>query len=448
MTVLGYDAAEQLTAAVKQTTETTPTVLERFAYNYDPAGNRTGEQIDDALTGATYNAANQLVTQQTSGNLRFGGSLNEAGTVTVAAHPMAVATDHTFRGTAPVTAGTNTVTVKATDASGNTATQDYEVDVTGGAGSFTYDANGNLTSDGTRSFTWDAENRLLSVTIGTHVSEFTYDGESRRVRIVEKVGGSTTSDKRFVWCELEVCEERDASGAVVKQFFAFGVKDGSTNYFYTRDHLGSVRELSDDMAALAARYDYDPWGRRTRVSGTIDADFGFTNHYEHAPSSLTFALYRSYDSNLGRWLSEDPIGLLGGMNLYGYVAGDVIRDVDPLGLQNLTNQVGQPIRLKPSETGKPYEWLEDNQTKPGDGVVVDDQVVKTTDFVDLVITLDANGKMVATPEHPWWDALNNLWQDLTGGDRSGPQGNYHDWIKPGNHPDWTDTLHTDSCRAR
>ena len=400
--VLGYDPAEQLTSAVKQTTATPPTVLERFAYTYDPAGNRTSEQIDEALTGATYNAANQLVTHQASGSLRFGGSLNEAGTVSVAAHPMAVAADHTFSGAAPVASGTNTVTVSATDASGNTATQDFEVDVTGGTGTFTYDANGNLTSDGTRSFTWDAENRLLSVTVGTYVSEFTYDGVSRRVRIVEKVGGSTTSDKRFVWCELDICEERDSSGAVTKQFFALGVKDGSTSYFYSRDHLGSVCELTDAMAAVTVRYDYDPWGRRIKVSGSVDADFGFTGHYQHAQSGLTLALYRAYDPNLARWISEDPVALAGGsLNLFSYVSNGPISWLDLLGLWDVKPGV-------PMETLKP--------PMPAIEAPVDDAFQEVADR-DGVVTATTNGQHNKGSLHS-----KGLAVDLRGKDLNDDQG--------------------------
>jgi YD repeat-containing protein len=49
----GYDAADQLTAAVKQSTDPTPVVLKRYAYGYDPAGNRTVEQIDDQARRTT-----------------------------------------------------------------------------------------------------------------------------------------------------------------------------------------------------------------------------------------------------------------------------------------------------------------------------------------------------------------------------------------------------------
>jgi YD repeat-containing protein len=51
----------------------------------------------------------------------------------------------------------------ATDPSGNQATRQYQVDVAGGAKTFTYDANGNLISDGTRTFEWDARNQLVAV---------------------------------------------------------------------------------------------------------------------------------------------------------------------------------------------------------------------------------------------------------------------------------------------
>ena len=213
--------------------------------------------------------------------------------------------------------------VTATDTSGNQTTNTYEVDSSGTGATLTYDASGNLTGDGTLTFTWDAENGLLSVSIGTKASEFTYDGLDRRVRIVEKDAGVTTSDRHLVWCEFVLCEERDATGAsVTKRFFDERVQHRGSSYFYSVDHLGSVRELADNGGTVRARYDYDAWGRRTKVAGETDADIGFTGHYEHAPSGLTLAQYRAYDANSGRWISEDPIGLFGGLDKYTYVDGN------------------------------------------------------------------------------------------------------------------------------
>jgi len=61
-------------------------------------------------------------------------------------------------------------------------------------------------------------------------------------------------------------------------------------------------------------------------------DFGFTGHYFHSPSGLNLTLYRAYSPTLGRWLSRDPIGEEGGLNLYGYVDNNSVNAVDPLGL--------------------------------------------------------------------------------------------------------------------
>jgi RHS repeat-associated protein len=247
--------------------------------------------------------------------------------------PAIPAADGSFSGTAPVITGTNTVAIAATDVSGNTATKSYQVSVGGSSATLTYDANGNLTSDGTRTLTWDAENRLISVTIGAHTSTFTYDGLDRRVRIAEADNGSTTSDTRFVWCGLAICEARDNSGTTVtKRYFAQGVQDNGTALFYTRDHLGSLRELTDTAGLVRARYDYDPWGRRIKISGDQEADVGFTGHSHHGPSGLVLTPFRVYDANVGRWTSDDPIGLAGGVNLYGYVGNRATAANDPLGL--------------------------------------------------------------------------------------------------------------------
>ncbi len=102
--------------------------------------------------------------------------------------------------------------------------------------------------------------------------------------------------------------------------------------YYTRDRLGSIRELTDASATVRARYDYDPYDRRTKLSGDLEADFAFTGHYYHAPSALHLTLYRAYDAELGRWLSRDPIGEAGGINLYWYVANNPVNASDPLGL--------------------------------------------------------------------------------------------------------------------
>lgn len=160
--------------------------------------------------------------------------------------------------------------------------------------------------------------------IVTTRSEFSYDGLGRRVRIVEKrapgdpaidpaIDWVLVSDHYYVWSGNTLAEERDGAdpATVTKRFFAEveewvgGIDAGA--YYYTRDHLGSVREVTDSNGTVRAQYEYDPYGNRTKLSGDRDANFGFTGHWHHAPSGLNLSLYRAYSPTLGRWLSRDPL---------------------------------------------------------------------------------------------------------------------------------------------
>src|SRR5262249_29385391 len=298
---LAYDRGDQLTGAAWRTTDPTPTILKRYGYAYDSAGNRTVEQIDDVPLKASYNNMNRLLAQDPGGITRFAGTLSEAAKVTIQSKAATVTTDNKFSGTATLAGGTNSVDVQATDYSGNTRTSTYQVTVSGNTKSFTHDSNGNTTGDGTRTFEWDAENRLIAVNNGTHRSEFSYDGLSRRIRIIEKENSIVTTDTRFLWCGEELCEERDSmGGTTTKRFFPQGEQQGTDNFFYARDHLGSIRESIDNTGSIRARYDYDPFGTGHKVSGDKETGFGFTGHYIHSITGLLLAPYRPYDPGTSR----------------------------------------------------------------------------------------------------------------------------------------------------
>jgi len=147
-----YDRIDELTSAVESTTDPAATILHRYAYGYDAVGNRTSEQIDDAVTSATLDSLNRLLTRTPGGALQVKGMVNEPSTVTIQGRPATVDATNVFRGTASTTPGTDVITVAATDASGNQATRQYQVTTSGASKTFTYDANGNLITDGTRTF--------------------------------------------------------------------------------------------------------------------------------------------------------------------------------------------------------------------------------------------------------------------------------------------------------
>ncbi|MGA3265516.1 MAG: RHS repeat-associated core domain-containing protein [Verrucomicrobiota bacterium] len=193
-------------------------------------------------------------------------------------------------------------------------------------------------STGNISYQWDAENRLTAVNNGSNRSEFSYDGLGRRVGIVEKTNGVVQTSNYYLWCGPHICEIRDASGAnVLRRLFPQGEAlvgtTGNTNYFYTRDHLGSVREAVGANGLLATRYNYDPYGHKSLIQENLQTTFGFTGDFVHQKSGLYLTLFRALDSTSGRWLARDPKGEALNPNLYLYVNNNPINGIDKLGDQ-------------------------------------------------------------------------------------------------------------------
>ncbi len=351
---LGYDPAHQLTSDVIRDASI-DAILRQFFYSYDKAGNRTSEQIDNSVIAATPNNLNQITATGGGGAVRFKGSLNEPGKVTLNGQDAWMSQGGTiFEGNVNLSSGTSTVSVVAKDLSSppNTRTANYQVTVPAGASkSYGYDSAGNLTGDGSKTYTWDALNRLVKITYANSASsEFTYDAFGRRVKIIEKnSGGTVTETRHFVWDGMEIAERRDASGTLVRRYYPDGYVVGtsgtpatSEKYLYIKDHLGSIRGVFNrDEGAMDVYQDFDAYGRLTLVPWVNDeaADFGFTGHYYHQASGLMLAPFRAYYSELGRWLSRDPLDnaeMQVGPNLYSYVLNNSINWIDPLGLWQVT----------------------------------------------------------------------------------------------------------------
>jgi RHS repeat-associated protein len=236
------------------------------------------------------------------------------------------------------------------DSAGATVTYSYNYDpaanrvsedVDGARRSFNYNALNQLTSSSDSAtnlatYEWDAEARLSAVTHGINRSEFTYDGFGRRIRIVEKQNEIQVSAVSLLWCDAELCELRDDSGAsVLRRIFPQGESLTSgitTKYYFTKDHLGSIREALDPTGSVVSRYTYRPFGSQTPILDGFKPASGFAGYFEHRPSGLNLAVYRALNTDIGRWLSRDPLQEKAGFNLYSYVKNKPLLVTDPLGL--------------------------------------------------------------------------------------------------------------------
>jgi len=202
----------------------------------------------------------------------------------------------------------------------------------------TYDALGNIQTDGLgNTFTYDAESRLIKVVNAGGTYNYTYDAEGRRIR-------NNTSE--FLY---------DLSGRAITLFGAtdgiwnygeiyaggrhLATYSGSTTNFMHTDWLGSKRVMSGMNGVNAQTCTTLPFGDGSNCSGTEWNFNHFTDDIHDPESNLEHTWFRQLSGTQGRWMSPDPylgsmdVGNPQSLNRYGYVVGDPMDMIDPLGLQ-------------------------------------------------------------------------------------------------------------------
>ncbi|MCD4502419.1 RHS repeat-associated core domain-containing protein, partial [Chromobacterium vaccinii] len=122
-------------------------------------------------------------------------------------------------------------------------------------------------------------------------------------------------------------------------------------YYYHTDHLGTPQALTDEQGALALVMDYQAWGQAREViadaasKAGIRNPFRFQGQYHDDESGLHYNRHRYYDPEIGRFISRDPIGLMGGINIHSY-APNPLEWVDPLGLAKKKAKPSAPTAEK------------------------------------------------------------------------------------------------------
>ena len=281
-TTYGYDIANRLLSMLQQGPSAQ---IENLLYEYDPNGNRTkftrntAQPSRDAVTSATYDDANEILTFQP---------------------------------------------------------------LPGSAKNMTYDNNGNLSTVtnncGTTTYTWDVRNRLVAINgykpdCSALTASFQYDAIGRRT--AKTINGTTT---QYVYDGLDIIQEKQAGSVTANYIRTLNIAEpltrirGSTNRHYVLDALGSVIALTDDSGVVKTTYTYDPFGNVTVSGESSDNPFQYTGR-ENDGTGLYYYRARYYSPELQRFISEDLIWFNGGsINLYEYVGNNSINSTDPSGL--------------------------------------------------------------------------------------------------------------------
>ena len=207
---------------------------------------------------------------------------------------------------------------------------DNEQTVFNGA-TLSYDANGNLQTDGTNTYTFDARNHLTAINGGVTAS-FVYDAFGRRMSKI--TGGNAT---QFLHDGLNSVQEMSGGGTVNANLMTgLGIDenylrtDSSGMVSFLADALGSTVGLVGSSGTIGTNYTYQPFGAAT-VNGTNANPYQFTGR-ENDATGLYFYRARYYSPTFQRFVSQDPIGFGGGdANLYRYAYDNAVNGRDPSG---------------------------------------------------------------------------------------------------------------------
>jgi RHS repeat-associated protein len=294
----GYDTMGRL-AQIDRDGSTT-------VFKYDPNGNRTSVEVDGKETiAATYDAQDRI---QTFGDVTF---------------------EQTAHGDL----------LRRADAKG--------------ALELKYDGLGNLLSATT------------STAKTTKQVTYTVDGFGRRVG--KQVAGKFTRAWLYQDALRPIAEITDTG--VFSQFVYAGGSSapdfmlrGGVAFRFIRDHLGSVRFVVDATSGVVAQaLEYDELGNVTRDTAPGFQPFGFAGGLYDADTGLVRFGARDYDATVGRWVSKDPIGFRGGLNLYVYCGNDPINCVDPTGNYPDQNYQGSFANWI-AHTSSPWvSWLQNDR---------------------------------------------------------------------------------------
>lgn len=233
---------------------------------------------------------------------------------------------------------------------------------------YRYDRFGRLSekrigSHTVQRFRYDAEQRMVCVEQDQGWqrlrSEYQYDPLGRRIgkRVYRNESEQAQSDVQFVWQGLRLLQEVEHGfGSVYvyadpdsyEPLARIDGKPGSEEIFYFHTNLAGLPEqLTDENGLSIWHSEYEGWGKSRdewhdqRIRR--EQNLRFQGQYLDRETGLHYNTFRFYDADVGRFTQPDPIGLLGGLNLYQY-APNSTGWIDPFGLECLPNKTAGDVR--------------------------------------------------------------------------------------------------------
>jgi RHS repeat-associated protein len=205
--------------------------------------------------------------------------------------------------------------------------------------SYSYDTNGNLVSksdsSGITQYAWDFESRLKQVTLpnGKTVA-YKYDALGRRIQRTPSTGIGTN----FIYDGQDVIKDLNSDGSTVNYLNGPGVDNKlrltdsrltSGPLYFLQDHLGSTTALTNSQGAIVSQISYDSFGNPS--AGANLTRYTYTGREFDSETGLYYYRARWYDPKVGRFISEDPVGLEGGLNAFIYAENNPLAFRDSQG---------------------------------------------------------------------------------------------------------------------
>jgi len=206
---------------------------------------------------------------------------------------------------------------------------------------YIYDANGNMTSDGTRCFEYNDANQLKKVKTCANnqtIAEYLYDHTGKRIVKKEYENGTL---KHTIYSPTDEYETKKLPDGTTQNTTYYKVNDevvakknpdGSINYIHN-DHLGSTSVLTNQSGQMVEKTTYEPYGE-VKAGGT-KSKFQYTGQEKDQETGLNYYDARYYDPHTHRFTQPDT--LLPDiydpqqLNRYAYVRNNPLKYTDPSG---------------------------------------------------------------------------------------------------------------------